>query len=70
MPWLCGSKPVLEVSTQLPLPLMGNEQVKFGSVAQLMMCAGSLGLFTFVSVKMGVTVKVEVYVPPSVVVVV
>ena len=65
MPWDCGSKPVLEVNTQFPLPLMGKEQVTPGSVAQLITCAGSPGLLTLVRVKTGVTVKLEEYVPPS-----
>jgi hypothetical protein len=58
IPWDCGSKPVLEVCTQFPLPFMGNEHPMLGS-AQLMVCADSPGLLTLVSVKIGVTLKVD-----------
>ena len=68
MPMDCGSNPVLEVCTQLPLPFMGKEQAALGSL-QLMLRT-SAELFTLVKVRIGVTVKLEENVPPSEVVVV
>ena len=62
----CGSKPVLEVCTQLPLPFMGNEHAAL-ELPQLTEWT-SLELFTLVNVRMGVTVKLEEKVPPSLVV--
>ena len=59
MPCDCGSKPVVEVCTQFPLPLMGNEQMTPGSVAQLMVWGCSVGSLTLVKVKTGVTVKLD-----------
>lgn len=67
IPWLCGSKPVLEVSTQFPLPVMGNEHALL-ELEQSMLWV-SLGLLTLVRVRMGVTVKLDENVPPSDVVV-
>jgi hypothetical protein len=55
MPCDCGSKPVVEVCTQLPLPLMGNEQAE---LEQSIVCT-SFALLTLVKVKMGVTVKLD-----------
>jgi len=64
MPTDCGSNPVLEVFTQLPLPFIGNEHAALGS-PQLMVWGASLGLLTLVNVRIGVTVKLEEKVPPS-----
>jgi hypothetical protein len=69
MPWVCGSKPVLEVCTQFPAPPIGNEHAALGS-EQLTVWGASFGLLTLVKVKIGVTVKVDEKVPPSEVVVV
>jgi hypothetical protein len=69
MPWDWGSKPELEVSNQFPLPFMGNEHETDELVRQLMVWT-SLELLTLVKVKIGVTTKLELNVPPSALVVV
>src|SRR5262249_22982030 len=68
MPMDCGSKPVLEVCTQFPLPCIGNEHAALASPQLIDLT--SLGLFTLVKVKIGVTVKLDESVPPAEVVVV
>lgn len=68
IPMDCGSNPVLEVCTQLPLPFIGNEHAALESLQLIDLT--SLEFLTLVKVKMGVTVKLEENVPPSEVVVV